>query len=582
MPSAKEAVLLAWSRHVPSESAQDPLGLNLRGLTRIASQLLFCITSITPRARYYSILPWCVYDWQLREQDQPHATGLRDGITLRERGLVLSCVAHHQGQPCVGGALVGTSEAQKWYGTGNTTADLDTLSLTQTPAFDAYFNSLVNLGFFKTDQERSVSADDEPESSPLTFDDLELTPFGIKIAEGYDAVVGALPVIEALSKPPRRVALGALRTWGEYGGLCELSRPDAVDRKTLIDVFFARVPLPGESHRLRRKSLLLLLELSRKTSQARVGLDEPRFQSATYYGEFSSDDEKRIDFSVPTQLQDISMRWRMFYFHHYMGVALEGLFGWISTNAFDRGLRGITFAEAVGRLSEPSVATVVDKLFGRTLEKPFSESLPIDLLQSISGSREIDPESAEQLDRECRPDTLFSEERIEERIRSMEHLRSAVGLALPMLLLVVTLARYARWEGSLFGNWLANSAVDPRVDLVPPVLTRDMRLRFGAWWKTSWSELTDYVLHRYVVRQHQAMAYEKTAAGDRCILETDNSRIYSHNEYRWINLGNPRFRSAVRILKDVAFLRELDGVGSVLTPEGERFLDAELLLEQNP
>jgi hypothetical protein len=89
------SLLLSWSRHIPSGQIQDPLGLNLRGLARFANQLLFCITSITPRARYYSFLPWCVYDWQLREQGQPNASTLRDGITFRERGFVLSCVVHH-------------------------------------------------------------------------------------------------------------------------------------------------------------------------------------------------------------------------------------------------------------------------------------------------------------------------------------------------------------------------------------------------------------------------------------------------------------------------------------------------------
>src|SRR5205823_10738725 len=93
------AILLRWSDHVPASDVQDPLGLGLRGSTRLASQLLFCITSITPRARYFSFIPWCVQDWQRREKGQRFALGLRDGIVIREKALVLGSIAHHQGKP---------------------------------------------------------------------------------------------------------------------------------------------------------------------------------------------------------------------------------------------------------------------------------------------------------------------------------------------------------------------------------------------------------------------------------------------------------------------------------------------------
>ena len=62
------AVLLAWSKMVPISQAQDPLGLSLRVSARLASELLHCITSITPRARYFSFLPWCVFDFGRREK----------------------------------------------------------------------------------------------------------------------------------------------------------------------------------------------------------------------------------------------------------------------------------------------------------------------------------------------------------------------------------------------------------------------------------------------------------------------------------------------------------------------------------
>src|SRR6476469_2721057 len=104
-------ILLRWSDHVPASDVQDPLGLNLRGSTRLASRLLFCITSVTPRARYFSFLPWCIQDYRRNEQGKPSALGLREAIRLREHALALGCVAHHDGRTCAGGGLVGSDKA---------------------------------------------------------------------------------------------------------------------------------------------------------------------------------------------------------------------------------------------------------------------------------------------------------------------------------------------------------------------------------------------------------------------------------------------------------------------------------------
>src|SRR5436190_22878441 len=98
-------IFLCWSEHVPASDVQDPLGLGLRGSTRLASRLLYCITSITPRARYFSFIPWCIFDYQQREKGKPYALSLWDGIIIREQALTLACIAHHDGEPCSGGGL---------------------------------------------------------------------------------------------------------------------------------------------------------------------------------------------------------------------------------------------------------------------------------------------------------------------------------------------------------------------------------------------------------------------------------------------------------------------------------------------
>src|SRR5262249_3169022 len=153
--------------------------------------------------------------------------------------------------------------------------------------------------------------------------------------------------------------------------------------------------------------------------------------------------------------------------------------------------------------------------------------------------------------------------------RRKAHLYSSTGLAISLVLLTVTLARYTQWESTKYGRWLANAASDPYLDLVPPVLTLGLSRQFGNWWKCTCKDLAAFMLSRNVVRQHQSMSYEKSLTGDRCLLQRDDAKIFSTGEYDDIGLGNPRLGSAIQILKDLALMEDKEDGVTHLTQEGK-------------
>lgn len=577
----RNPTFLRWSEHVAVSDVQDPLGLGLRGSARLASRLLFCITSITPRARYFSFIPWCIHDWQIRERGNSFAFGLHDAIALREKALTLGCIAYHEGNPCDGGALVGSEKAAKWFEKGQPEADLRRLHFAKNPAISAYFNSLVNLGIFETEDDKVVDSDEELDETELTFDKLELSPIGKQLAEQYDSLVGRLASVRNVSTLQRRCTVSSLSQWGKLGGLCELSDPDALDRKLLQDIFFARISLKGESNQVRRQSLLLIIELCRQLSKDNWILNEAAFASAVYFGEIVSEDGQKITISWPASLSDIAARWRMFYFHHYMSVALEGMFAWLVTHASQQGLAGVSVEELASRLNGVSVPKAMAELLEIKLSGSFGQLTPKDVLGQYIGSQELDAEASKLLDAALRPSASVSEDKLEDLIRNLTELQSPTGLAIPLLLLSTTLARFTRWEGTAIGNWIASASNDPYLDLLPPVLTKGLNRRFGQWWNCTWRELAEFVLSRYVLQQHQSMSYEKTKLGDRCLLQVDGRKIISNATYDKIGMGNPRFRSAVQILKDLGLLiKQKDGV-TVLTKEGKALLQEELAKERS-
>ena len=572
-------ILLRWSEHVPASDVQDPLGLGLRGSARLASRLLYCITSITPRARYFSFIPWCVFDYQQREKDKPYALGLRDAIVLREQALTLACITHHGGKPCNGGALVGSQGAQKWFARGEKEANFKKLKkFAKNPALSAYFNSLVNLGFFVTESELP-DTDEESNAQQFTFDDIELSDLSLDLAKRYDSAVSKLTATKQLATKDRSCSLAGLAEFGKHGGLCELSDKGSADRELLQNTFFALDASKEDSHRVRRRSLLLILELCRQFNADQWVSRKTEFGGAIYYGEVANE-EYRLNVVVPKQLIDIATRWRMFYFHHFMGVALEGLFSWLVSQLGTCGLAGATVESLVARLDESSVRKNLSEILQVNLKGSLGESSPSKLFASISlPEGDLDVHLSRSLDKAVRSQSPFAEDSLEDTIRGNEHLYSSTGLALPMILLATTLARYTQWEVTNCGKWLASASSDPYLDLVPPLVTTGLSRRFGNWWKCTWKELASFVLSRYVVQQHQSMSYEKTSTGDRCLLQVDGQKVVSTGDYDEIGMGNPRLHSAIQILKDLGLMEDDDDGVTYLTTEGKQFLKRELAKE---
>jgi hypothetical protein len=574
-------VLLGWSEHVPSSDVQDPLGLSLRGSARLGSRLLHCITSITLRARYFSFIPWAFFDYQSRGRGKPRALGVRDAIVLRENALTLACVAHHRHDPggtCKGGALVGTKAAKRWLRRGNRDADLKGRKFAKIPALNAYFASLVNLGCFVTEGELPDS-DEEGAEVEFTWEDVELSPLGLQLAKCYDTAVGCLPAVRALGEGKRGCAVDMLADLGQRGGLCELSEPGAPDRGLLREVFFGLAGRNDASHRVRRQSLLLVLELCRQLSADEWVLDEPGFSGAVYYGELKNEEDS-LKVELSAAFKDVATRWRMFYFHHYMSVALEGMFCWLVTNLAAHGLAGASIEEFVAGLDSLAVRKALSDLFGLDVPGPFGDMTPADFFTpcGVRGD-DLGPGLGTAFDKAVRSLHPVAENTLEGHIRAGEFVQSSTGLAMPMILLAVTLARFARWEPANYGKWLAGAASDPYLDLVPPVVGAGLSRRFGGWWARPWRDLAEFVLSRYVVRQHQAMSYAKNSSGDRCLLQTDGAKVFATGRYDAIGLGNPRLRSALQILKDLGLTEDGDDGVTRLTNEGRGFLTQELTKE---
>jgi hypothetical protein len=441
----------------------------------------------------------------------------------------------------------------------------------------------MNLGVFVTDEELQ----DSDEDAKRTFDDIELSQLGVELAGRYDSCVGRLKGIAQIASHQRRCSVESLKTWGARGGLCELSDPSAHDRFLLRDTFFSKMPkefyseMPkkGESHFMRRRSLLLILELCRQLKDANWFFGHASFADAVYYGELA-DEGKTYVVRIPPALEDVAIRWQMFYFHHFMSVALEGLFSSLVSRLSDAELEGDSLDSIVRSLNDTHVVNEAYKLLSLPAGSLSAESSPSRLFAAIGiPSAVLDSHLSDALGDAIRPSSPLAEPALEALLRKHDYEHRSTALIVSLILLATTLGRYKRWEGTNYGDWFVSVAVDRYLDLIPPIVSAGLSRRFGDWWNCQWGQIAEFVLSRYVIQQHQAMSYEKSASGERCILQVHGTSICATGSYDKIGLGNPRFYSAVQILTDLGLLEQTDDDGIVPTGEGASFLRSELTKE---
>ena len=571
-------ILLAWSTLVESSAGVDPLGLALRVGARLTSELLHCITSITPRARYFSFLPWCISDYRSREAAHKGARGLRRAIQVREHALVLGCVLHHDGEACVGGALTGSEKAQEWFQEGiPARPDLSHRRFSKNPALAAYFGSLINLGLIRPTEEQVEDSDEEHE---LTFDDLELSELGQRVADSYGRAVRNVPSAQRIAASDI-CASAELREWGKRGGLCEVRQAQAPDREALRELFFSAGE-NSEAHLFRRQTLLLLMHFADEFAAHGFALSAAALNEATYFGHLvdENSDDAPVPVAWPAALDDIALRWRFYHFHYFCWFALESLFAAVVAEARAADMAGVGIPALLTTLESRSAASEAAEVLGLNPASAIAKLTPRELWAACGFPDDpMTTSGSERWGVVVGPRHILSESRLE-LIMRQKTFGFGASVLLGVVLLLNSLARYRRWENTPYGDWLFGHAEsDAFLDVTTPQVLRFLRQEFPDFTNVSLAQLAGSILRRFVIRQHEAMAFTKSHDGSRAFFHTDQDRIYVRAEKAWQpKQDNGRLRSAVRILTDLGYVEEDAELAGVFrrTNDGSALLKREL------
>jgi len=568
--------LLRWNKALSLADASDPLGLSLRVFARLANELLFCITTTSFRARYYSFFPWAFDDYNEGEYHSEQDRGRIPAVLARERALVLGAVFHHEGKACRGGGLGGSEAAVKVRFEPTKRYELKTwLHLKSQPDGQfgaAYKGSLINLGIFEGQEpiplevdEPPLTSDVEPEKEPDGDDLRALSPLGHRLATAFGRSIAATRYVTEGWSRKDSIPGKILKDFGARAGLCELTAPDASDRNVLRDMFFARLPeTRSTAHERRRLSLLYIMNGIRQANEAEVWFGEWTFNDIAYFGEALNDnDGKHCIIKTPRCLEDIGLRWQVFYAQTYLALSLQAIL--VALLAQLRPYpAGLDHSELLRRFDVPALSDFLKRELKFKAGAGFFESSAADVMCEGGWGTGSNATPVAMRDG-------MSERSLVYRLDDGGALES-FGLPVAVLVLYGTLLRYRTRVGERYQNWYLQQVKNQYSDISVPGVERTLISQFGPQWlERSNFELVEAISSRFIVRQHQMMSYERS--GSPPLFSLDGSTLIPREKtYTNHTTPNRRLFSALQILCDLALTEPNDTLGYVLTDRGTDYL----------
>ncbi|MFB0875999.1 MULTISPECIES: hypothetical protein [unclassified Sphingobium] len=567
--------LLNWNSELPSSGTGDPLGMTLRVGARLGAELLHCITSITPRARYYSFFPWAFQRAQDRTRGKGDFDQLMQFVLIDERAMTLGAVLHHDGNPCEGGSLQGSNRAVDLAANSSKRSiDLGQWSHLRdnTSGFAAYKGSLINLGIFAESASPDTADDEDENDQSNNLTSGELSAKGRKLATAFGQAVAGTEFVK-MRPAGGSMDLDVLKEFGASAGLCELRAAEEFDLLPLRDLFFSTDSDSHlNSHYRRRMSLLLLLWATLVTADAGVELDERSFGDLAYYRMIFDEEDEAVSVELLPSLIDISERWRIFQFHNYLTIALESLLA-----SFVRAIlnypAGRSVADVIEAFDNVEAAEVLGELFGVEFSVPFLDLTPAASLallaidvpgqtSGVAGSSEIFASNP------------FVERFLRDALIEQDLVSGAAGAAVAAMLLYCLMLRYDLTVADAHKGWNAQKVFDPSADVAMPTVARMLALDFEDWRNTPNREILYRVVSRFVVRQHETMSYEKGFGGSPPLFRVDGPMVVGTGLTRDdVDSGNPRFPSAMQVLRDLRLIDRDPEKGQCLTPDGQEMLN---------
>lgn len=553
-----------WNKRIEeSDRALDPLGMN-RVNDRFLNDLLPGITTVTPRARYYSF-----YIWALNEvgKTAQNIAEFKNTFYALERLYMLSCLGDEQlkGRDRTHTNINGSEKGRRKWTEAGKTIPLD---------FRYFGNRLGGYGQYYQGAIARLGLITIPEDSFFE----QPTKQGMEIVKAFESVARKSGFKDLMNR--KTVKKEDLKESGSGVCLCRLKTKEADDLKVLRKVFFDLGGLGNTADLFRQQTLCLIMFCSNVAANHGLMLSDQHFLDACYFGQMRENGDA-FSANIPAVFNETVARWKLFRAHDYLAYSAEAIL-----HSFLEFLSevpsGGTVNDFLNRLSALDALKVIRELTGARVKKiGFSNTSLREILDSMSQAQGLDVfagneiEVSQKFDRKVLLSSDYSEYvsiKMMEEYFGEESPRNEARLASWIPLLFSTYMRFLwvyktkqkAW-GWLIRHTNEGHGLSPATFIVTleGLIKKDGTIAdFVRWF------VEDYVVKQAEqVYENKSLSFQYKA---RCWFHKEEDRYVKDREYE-PGHRNTRFESTINILEDLGMIK-VKGSTFEPTRDGHRFL----------
>jgi len=524
-------VLPRWTKRVFTKTGgRDPLGLS-RVSGSITDFMMPGITTITPRARYFSFFCWALEDIASEEEPKTYED-FKTALRRREAAVALATFIAEPRGP-MHGAEEAKAELASSSFPDEYSIDFQVLPSNPLGGYGQYYSgSLYRLGL----TERDENGIDYPSNE-----------IARRIARQFEESIRGTCFPQSQCFSGRTINKIVVQESAAVLSIDALNSPRAAgEQKALVDLFLATDGPKNEDDLNRRHSLALILHVVRAYEELGVEpgfreLDSSLLYGPHYFGVLTQEGSQVGPWVPPSGLAHASAFWRQFCLQEYLTVALERLLS-AALEVAGAKSAGVTEEELLGSILQGDFERYLEDRLGVVSPAPQQMMAALGLGGPPSSARSQDLRHTYMFDHPCS----------EEQIHSDSEWASPQTEAAQAVLILGVL--YGKWRGvkddpafyqvmTKAGPELCSATVFPFLD---------------AWFDPAitWQDALGELLGRLVLDQHDRIMYEKRRL-DSTWFSRSGGRILKDQDYE-PHRRNSRFQNAVRILCDLGLLEMTD------------------------
>jgi len=476
-------------------SGEDHLGIKYVSVS-ISDRLQSGITTITPRARYWSFFTWVLHDFIQQNKGLQNKdlsiNAFREYLKRQEWYFILANIAEGEVKGAMPSGLMGVTKGRKLWDSNDNSIQCQYDYLANSfGGYSIYGNVIKILGLIRTgDIEKGIEID-------------RITPTGLRLAKAFKDEISGTEYYNKWRYSDKPVPKEVLLEYGNKASLSNLN-PDSKDLPILKEIFL-QDDAKEENHLLRTLSLKYYIEIIK----TRGLVNNRKIWRKIMYDQLSPRGEASV--LINRELRNVAIGWEIFHGRQIFTFSLETIWSYM--------------LEVLARHSY-SEKDLVDKLLN---------DLGINLLdrkiQSIITELPLDIGSRED----------FVVKMRKQGGTSIEYILN------PLLVMLDVYYRFLdRDDFTELHDELMNYGENDNISLKK--WARDVE-RFASG---SVKEFLEYIIRYYVIKQHQKVALNK-------VLTTKNETYhFSENNGLLFHIKSdtPSF-SALRIEQGVSILKDL-------------------------